>query len=265
MRFWNRLRLRARSGRGESELADEIRLHREMLEEEFRREGMSRQEAAHAAARQFGNAGAAADGSRDVWSFPRFDGMWKDLVFALRLMWRQPLVTIAAVLTMAFGVGANTAVLSVLETVLLHPLGMGNTGGVMVARVHVDKLRMKHAPDSAVEFAEIHAMSDAFSSAAAMESRAWTYRTAGEVTRLVGRAVTAEFFQVFGVSPALGRFLNADDRESVVLSYEMWQSQFGGGRDVLGRTLMLDDAPYRIVGVRRASSVIPPMPRLGLL
>ncbi|HEX3746940.1 MAG TPA: ABC transporter permease [Bryobacteraceae bacterium] len=255
MRLWNRLLLRVRGG---SELADEIRLHREMLEEEFVREGMSRKEAAHAAARQFGNAGAAADWSRDEWSFPRFDALWRDLVFALRLMWRQPLVTAAAVLTVAFGVGANTAMLSVLETVLLNPLGMGNTGGVMVARVHIDKLRMKHSTDSAVEFAEIHTMTDAFASAAAVEGRAWTYQTGGEVTRLLGRAVTPEFFEVFGVSPALGRFLNSDDRESVVLSYEMWQAQFGGSRDVLGRTLMLDDTPQRIVGVAPRNFRFPP-------
>jgi putative ABC transport system permease protein len=258
MRFWNRFRLRARMGRAETELTDEIRLHREMLEEEFVRDGMSRGDAARAAARQFGNASQAADLSREEWSFPRFDAIWKDLGFALRLMWRQPLVTAAAVLTVAFGVSANTAVLSVIETVLLNPLGMPHTADVMVARVHLDKLRMRDAPDSGVEFAEIHAMRDAFSAVAAMEGRAWTYQTGGHVTRLLGRAVTPEFFQVFGVSPALGRFLNEDDRNSVVLSFEMWQSQFGGDAGVLGRTVMLDDTPHRIVGVAPKNFRFPP-------
>jgi hypothetical protein len=258
MRFWNRLRLRARMGRVETELTDEIRLHREMLEEEFVRDGMSRGDAARAAARQFGNASAAADLSREEWSFPRFDAIWKDLGFALRLMWRQPLVTAAAVLTVAFGVGANTAVLSVLETVLLNPLGMSHTADVTVARVHIDKLRMRDAPDSGVEFADIHAMRDAFSAVAAVEGRAWTYQTGSQVTRLLGRAVTPEFFEVFGVSPALGRFLNEDDRNSVVLSHEMWQSQFGGDAGVLGRTVMLDDTPHRIVGVTPKNFRFPP-------
>ena len=129
MRLWNRLRLRARMGPVETELTDEIRLHRELLEEEFVREGMSRGEAARAAALQFGNASAATDLSREEWSFPRFDAVWKDLGFALRLMRRQPLVTAVAVLTVAFGVGANTAVFSVIETVLLNPLGMLNRFG----------------------------------------------------------------------------------------------------------------------------------------
>lgn len=249
MRLWNRLRLRARSGRGETELTDEIRLHREMLEEEFVRDGMSRAEAAREVARQFGNSSAAADWSRDEWSFPRFDAVWKDIVFALRVMWRQPLVTAAAVLTVAFGVGANTAVLSVIETVMLNPLGMAHTQDVAVARVHIDKLRLKNAADSAVEFKELHEMRDAFSAVAAAEGRAWTYQMGGQVTRLLGRAVTPEFFEVFAVSPALGRFLNDDDRNSVVLSHEMWQSQFGGDPGAVGRTVTLDGAPYQIVGV----------------
>ena len=258
MRLWNRLRLRARRGRAETELTDEIRLHREMLEEEFVRDGMSRAEAAREGARQFGNASAAADESRDEWSFPRFDAIWKDFVFALRLMWRQPLVTAAAVLTVAFGVGANTAVLSILETVMLNPLGMAHTKDVMVARVHIEKIKMWHAPDSAVEFAEIHAMRESFSAVAAEEGREWTYDTGGQATRLLGRAVTPEFFQVFGVSPILGRFLNHDDRNSVVLSYAMWHSQFGGDPGVLGRTLLLDGTPHQVVGVAPKDFRFPP-------
>ncbi len=258
MRFWNRLRLRVRMGKVETELSDEIRLHREMLEEEFTREGMSREEAARAAAQQFGNAGQTADWSREEWSFPRFDAIWKDLQFALRVMRRQPLVTAAAVLTVAFGVGANTAVLSVLETVLLNPLGIAHTKDVVVSRVHIDKIKMPHAPLSATEFQEIHDMRDAFSAVAAVEGRAWTYNAGGQVTRLVGRAVTPEFFQVFGVSPALGRFLNADDRDSLVLSHEMWQSRFAGDPGVLGRTVMLDDAPYQVVGVAPQPFRFPP-------
>jgi len=172
-----------------------------------------------------------------------------DLKFALRLMLRQPLLTGAAVLTVGFGVGANTALFSVLETVLLNPLGMGHTGDVIVARVHIDKLHMRHATDSGVEFRELHSMKDAFSAVAAMESRSGTYETGGQATRLLGRAVTPEFFQVFDASPALGRFFTEEDRESVVLSYRMWRAQFGGDPGVIGRAIILDDAPYRVVGV----------------
>jgi predicted permease len=257
MKFWNRLLLRLRGGRLEAELNDEIRLHREMLETDFMRQGMTPREAAQAAARQFGNPSAAADFSRDEWTFPRLDAVLKDLRFACRLMLRHPLLTVAAALTLAFGVGANTAILSVLETVLLNPLGMRHTDGVMVARVRIDKIQMRHASDSGVEFREIQSMQDAFSSAAAMENRAWNYQSGGQATRLLGQAVTPDFFRVFGEDPALGRFFTPEDRQSVVLSYAMWQSQFGGDASAIGRKIVLDDQPYTIVGVAAAEFPFP--------
>jgi predicted permease len=257
MKSWNRFLLRLRGGRLEAELNDEIRLHREMLESDLVREGMTLQEAAHAAARQFGNASAAADWSRDEWTFPRIDSVLKDLRFACRLMLRHPLLTGAALLTVAFGVGANTAILSVLETVLLNPLGMRQTDRVMVARVRIDKLQMRHSTDSAVEFREIQSMQDAFSVAAAMESRAWNYQQGGQATRLLGRAVTPDFFRVFGEDPALGRFFVDEDRQSVVLSYAMWQSQFGGDPTAIGRKIVLDGQPYSVVGVAPAGFLFP--------
>jgi putative ABC transport system permease protein len=245
------------AGRKETELYDEIRLHRELLEEEFVREGMSRAAAARAAARQFGNPSAAVDLSRDEWTFPRLDALWKDVRFALRLMRRNPLLTAAAVVTVAFGVGANTAILSVLETVLLNPLGMRHTDRVVVARVHIGKLHMTQAPVSGAEFADLRALGDAFPVVAAMEAHGWTYQVGGQATRLLGQAVTPEFFRVFGASPALGRFLAEEDRQSVVLSYEMWQSQFAGDSGALGRSIMLNDTPYRVVGVAPADFRFP--------
>ena len=257
MRFWNRLRLRARQDRLQSELTDEIRLHRELLEEEFRRQGMSPDDAAREAARQFGNASVAADLSRDEWSFPRFDALLQDLRFALRLMLRQPLLTAAAALTVAFGVGANTAILSVLRTLLLNPLGMSHTQDVMAVSVRIDKLQMRRAADSGAEFADISGMRDTFSAVAAMEGRAWTYQEGGQASRLLGRAVTPEFFQLFRTAPVLGRFFNREDRESLVLSYDMWQARFGGDPGVLGRVLLLDGLPYRVVGVAPANFRLP--------
>ena len=249
MKFWNRFRLRSRGNRLEGDLTDEIRLHRELLREEFERDGMPAVEAARAAARQFGNAGAAADLSRDEWAFPRFDAIAKDVRFALRLMLRHPLLTGAAVLTVAFGVGANTAILSILETVLLNPLGMRHTERIMAARVHVDRLHMKNAPNSATDFRDVQTMTDVFSLVSAAEGRVWTYDNGGEAVRMLGRAVTPEFFAVFDAAPAAGHFFSASDTNAVVLSYSMWQSQFGGDPNIAGRSVNFDGKPYRITGV----------------
>jgi predicted permease len=239
-------------------LYEEIRLHRELLEEQFVREGMSRCDASRAATWRLGNPSVAADLSRDEWAFPRLDAIWKDLKFAWRLMLRYPRLTGAAVLTVAFGVGANTTVVGVLETVLLNPLGMQHTEKVIVARVHIDKLNMKHSTVSGVEFREIQSMGDTFTAASAVEGRAWTYQEGGQATRLIGRAVTPDFFRVFSASPALGRFLTPEDSASVVLSNGMWQAQFGGDESAIGRAITLDDKTYRIVGVAKADFRFPP-------
>src|SRR5215831_17035887 len=170
-----------------------------------------------------------------------------DLRFAWRLILRQPLLTAAAAFTVAVGVGANTAIVSVVKTVLFNPLGLQHSSQVLVARVGIDELNMHHAPDSGVEFREIQAMTDAFQSVTATEGRSWTSELGGEATRLLGSAVTPEFFSVFEERPALGRFFTPDDRESVVLSDGFWRTAFGADRNVLGQVLRLDNKPYRIV------------------
>ena len=172
-----------------------------------------------------------------------------DLRFAWRLTLRQPLLTAAAALTVAIGVGANTAIVSVVRTALLNPLGLRDSSRVVIARVSLAKINMSKAPSSGVEFREIQGMTDAFQTAAATEGRAWTSEIGGEATRVIGTAVTPDFFAVFNEHPALGRFLTADDRESVVLSDGFWRTAFGADRNVLGQVLMLDDKPHRIVGV----------------
>lgn len=175
--------------------------------------------------------------------------LFGDLRYAVRLALRQPWLTAAAVVTIALGVGANTAIVSALDTVLLNPLGLRHADRIVAIRVGITKLAMLHAQTSGVEFREAQAMRDIFSSVAALEARAWTTESSGQAARVQGRAVTPDFFQVFGQQPQLGRFFNAEDRESVVLSDGVWRSHFGADRDVIGRAMMLDGAPYRIVGV----------------
>lgn len=192
------------------------------------------------------------------WRVVWIDSIARDVRFALRLIRRQPLVTSAAVLTVALGVGANAAVTSVLETALFNPLGLRDAGSVVVPSVRIEKLQMRNAETSGVEFREIGAMRDTFSAVAAMEGRWWTAEDNGEATRLLGGAVTPDFFRVFNERPALGRFFIPDDRESAVLSYRFWQSRFGGDAAVLGRVIVLDGKPHRIVGVASDRFRLPP-------
>ena len=257
MRLWTHIGYWFRRRRLERDLAEEMRLHREMLEEQFAGDGTPPDEVRFAAQRRFGSATAAVDQSRDQWSFAWLDSLLRDLHFAWRLLIRQPMFTVAATLTVAFGVGANTAIVSVLETALLNPLGLRHADNVMVARVGYEKLQMRHAQTSGVEFREIQSMTDIFSAATAMEGRAWTLQSGGEATRLVGQAVTPDFFRVFGEYPAMGRFFTPEDDNSVVLSDLLWRTQFGADPSVVGRVMMLDNRPYHIVGVALATFRFP--------
>jgi putative ABC transport system permease protein len=257
MRFFRRVRRWLKSRQPGDELAQEMSLHREMLEEQFMRDGMTRNEARTAALRQFGSEMAALEFSRDQWSLVAVESVIKDLRFAWRLICRQPLLTLAAVLTIAAGVGANTAIYSVVQTVLLNPLGLRDADRVLVAKVNVEKIRLLHAQTSAVEFRELQEMGDTFSAVAAIEGHWWTSEVSGEATRLVGRAVTPDFFRVFNVRPEIGRFLAPEDSQTAVLSYALWQSQYGGDRSAIGQVIMLDGVPHRIAGVAPASFRFP--------
>jgi putative ABC transport system permease protein len=249
MRILNRLSFLFKRARFNSDLEAEMRAHREMLEEQFVREGMPPDEARLAARRQLGGDLSAIEQSRDQWGFAWLDALLRDIAYALRLIRRRPALTLAAVLTVGLGVGANTAVVSVLQTALLNPLGLPAADEVLAATVRVESLKMSHSQTSGVEFRELSAMNDVFAAVAASEGRTWTASINGEPAHLRGVAVTPEFFRVFGQAPFAGRFFNPEDREAVVLSHRLWLTQFGGDAGALGRALILDGKPHRIVGV----------------
>jgi hypothetical protein len=206
---------------------------------------------------------SVAEQSRKEWSLWWIDALLRDLRFAWRLLVRQPMFAAAAILTVAFGVGANTAVVSVLETVLLNPLGLRDADKVMVARTQFAKLQLSHAEASGVEFREIQSLADVFSAAAATEGRAWTWLADGEASRLLGQAVTPDFFRVFGEHPSSGRFFMTEDNDrNVVLSDGLWRSRFGADPSAVGRAMMLDNQPYRIVGVAPAGFRFPAQAQL---
>jgi predicted permease len=186
------------------------------------------------------------------------DALRRDLHFAVRVLRRKPAFAVAVILTVALGIGANTAVVSVVETVLINPLGLRRADTVMVARTQFTKLGVFHGQASGTEFRELQSFTDAFSAVAAIEDRAWTLFADGKASRLVGEAVTPDFFRVFSEAPVLGRFFTADENAfSVVLSDRVWRSQFGGNASTVGSIITLDGASYRVVGIAPAAFRVP--------
>ena len=237
-----------RRSRLEQELDDEVAAHLELAAADHRANGLSHEDARVAALRRFGGVTQTKEAFRDGRGFPALELAWRDLRFACRLLRRQPLFAAAAIVTVALGVGANTAVVSVLETVLLNPLGLRQADRVMAVRTQFVKLHLFHAETSGVEFREMQSLTEVFSAVAAMEGRAWTWLVNDEASRLVGQAVTPDFFRVFGEYPASGRFFTSEDNElSVVLSDGLWRTRFGADPSAVGRTMMArqETVPHR--------------------
>jgi len=226
----------------QDDLPEELTSHLAEMAEDLVHSGFSPEEARYEARRRFGNQTALLEKSRDVWRFPFLDALLRDLRFSWRLARRQPWTVAAAIASIAIGVGANTAVTSVVDAVLLNPLGIKNSDRIVAATVHLTKLQMSGSVTSGAEFRDLQLSSGAFSAVAATEHRDWTLGGT-EPARVQGVAVTPEFFQVFGVPVAWPSV------DGVVLSNGLWKARFGGSSAMVGKKILLDGKPYQVTGI----------------
>jgi putative ABC transport system permease protein len=243
-----------RRGRLEQELEDEVRSHLEMLEQENLRRGMPPQEARYAALRSFGSVDQTKESYREQRGLPFVESFFQDIRYGLRGLRRTPGFAAVAILTLALGIGANTAIFSVVHAVLLRPLPYRNPGRLVYISEfwpHETPVRTVPNPD----FANWSEHAQLFDRFAAYGGGAEVNLTGvGQPERLSGARVTADFFTLLGVEPFLGRsFLREEDRpggrKAVLLSYELWQRRFGSDSKVIGSTIQLDSDLYTVVGV----------------
>ena len=245
------------------ELEEEIHAHLQMEEQENLESGMSPEEARYAALRRFGNVALAQQRSREMWAWNGVEALWQDTRFGLRQLMRSPGFTAVAVLTLALGIGANTAIFQLLDAVRLRSLPVTNPGELTL--LHLADLPGKRGSQETVypalnnplwEYIRDH-------QTAFLQVLAWSPTnlgiTEGDHERQVqGLCVSGDFFNVLGVRPALGRlFSSADDQpgcgaSGVVLSYAFWRDRLGGDPHAIGRTLTIGRHPVPIVGVTRA-------------
>ena len=186
------------------------------------------------------------------------EALLQDLRYAVRSLRSSPGFTLVALLTLALGIGANTAIFSVVNGVLLAPLPYREPERLVTVNHYYPSLNNLRAPVSVPGFRDYSARSDIFASAAVENSMAMNLTGGGEPERLNVEKVTGQYFSLLGVSPALGRTLQPDEAQAgkdhvAVLSWGFWQSHFGGDHAALGRKLTLDNQDYEIVGVMPAS------------
>jgi predicted permease len=180
--------------------------------------------------------------------------LWQDVRYGLRMLARAPGFTAVAILTLGIGIGANTAIFSVVNALFLHPPGITDPGRVVALRIRYKKLNLKSIGVSATDFADADRSKQIFSSAALLAPQDFSYETGSGPVRLQGAAVSWKWFDVFGARPALGRVFNSRDDQpnanrEVVLAYDTWQQMFGGDPRIVGRTIRLNRQPYRVIGV----------------
>jgi putative ABC transport system permease protein len=185
------------------------------------------------------------------------EALLQDLRFAVRSLRHSPGFAVVAILTLALGIGANTAIFSVVNGVLLAPLPYRDPGRLVIVHHFYPSLHLR-ASVSVPGFRDYRAKTDVFSSAAVETGMGMNLTGSGQPERVLAMRVSGEFFPTLGVAPAFGRALRPDEAEEgrnhvVVLSWGYWQQHFGGDRGVVGRTLMLNDEAYQVVGVMPAS------------
>ncbi|HEV2425916.1 MAG TPA: ABC transporter permease [Terriglobia bacterium] len=260
MRWTQKISLRFRSllrrKRVEQELGDELRFHLERLIEEAVARGKSPQKARYAALRELGGLEQIKEECRDMRRINFVETLIQDIRYGLRQMRRSPGFTIAAVLTLALGIGANTAIFSVVDAVVLRPLPFPQPDRLMAAGLMNPRDPQAHTPYGVLDYRTAHDRQHAFASFAGLAEGegAFTYTGGAEPIRAHGTAATAAFFSVLGVQPILGRAFSPDadvpghDRE-IVLSHSFWARHFGADPGALGRSMVLDSETYTIVGV----------------
>ena len=243
-------------GRSDGQLSQELRFHLEMLEERHRSRGLDPAAARRAARLELGGDAQIAEAWRDQRGLPFLEMLWQDLRYGLRMLRRTPGFTAAALVTLALGIGANTAIFTVVDAVLLRPLPYPDPERLVTVGD-----RNAEGFSSNVGFATVldwRERSRSFEQLAMMRSWMPTLVTSGEAERVPAVRVSWNYFDMMGVRPALGRgFTAEDDRPDhwrvLLLSDKLWRRRFGADPSIVGRTLVMSDREYRVVGVMPAS------------
>jgi predicted permease len=253
--FLRKLSWFARRRRKESELRDELEFHLAEEAEERREAGLSEEQARSAARRDLGNIALVVEDTRAVWGWGQLEQAGQDLRYAVRTLSRTPSVTLAAVITLALGIGLTTAIFSVVYGVLLRPLPFNEPERLVVLhtiRQHGDRYDNAVSPPNFMSLME--EQSHAFANLTGAVDTARTLTGIGEARRVDGVRVSAGFFEMLDVSPVLGRTFDRDENEPgregvVVISHALWQQQFGADPAVIGRAIVLDAIAHTVIGV----------------
>jgi predicted permease len=253
MSWFKRLFLRRRLY---GDLSEEIQEHLAEKIEELVADGMSREEATHAARREFGNVTLVQEDGRSTWQWPSVESFFADIRYSLRTLRKSPGFAAVAVLTLALGIGGNATIFSVVYTVLLKALlyPLANRLVMVYENVRLPNYQNDRNDPSPGNFSDWMAQNTVFESMAAYRNRSFNLTGVGEPLRVEGELVSANFFATLRVDPAQGRVLTSEEDQPgnshvVMISDGLWKSRFGSDPQVLGKKILLDGESYVVIGV----------------
>src|SRR5215813_804297 len=240
--------------KADRELDDEVETHLRLLTERYIRQGMTEAEAEWAARRQFGNVTLLQEVNREMRGFRVIDTLVQDLRYGARMLRKNPGFTLIAVLTLALGIGANSAIFSLVNTILLRPLPVREPQRLV--SVFPTILRTGEAQAfSYPNYVDVRDRNDVFSDLAAFHITGMSLSRNGNNEIIYGYLASGNYFEMLGIKAVMGRtFTPEDDRTPgahpvAVLSYASWQKRFGADRNIVGQTVLLNNQSYTIIGV----------------
>jgi predicted permease len=248
-----------------NDLSDEIHAHLEEKIEELVAGGMSRNKASAAARREFGNVTLIEERSREIWRWPSIEDFFMDLRHGLRILRKSPGFTAVAVLTLALGIGANTAIFSYVNAWIIKPLPYPQAYRLMVFESH-DKKKgwTREGLTSTASFLDFQKQNTSFEQIAMWTG--WNFNLTGDGTPALveGGRVSWNYFDTLDVNPMLGRTFTPDeDRPGAghvaILGQGLWESRFAGERKIIGRNITIDGESYIVVGVMPGTFQFPLM------
>ena len=243
---------------GNAELGEELRFHLESLIARNVANGMSPAEARIAANAEFGSLAEATQTTYESRGTALLDDLVQDIRYGLRALRRQPAFTFVTVLTLALGIGACTAIFSLVNAVLLRSLPYGDSSRLVY--LYTPNLNLKGMPGPEVfgprnaDFFDIKAQSHSFESITFFNQKIYSLDAGDQPQRVGAAQIDSSFFRTLDVAPLIGRDFNEADEQPgnshvVIIGYPLWQSLFAGATDILGHSITLNDQTYRIVGV----------------
>lgn len=257
MAIFRRIANLFRRSRLDREIAEELQAHIELRTDENVANGMSPEAARRDALLRFGNRTALKEHTNGSDAALGLESFWFDLRYALRQLKKSSGFAATVVLTLALGIGANAAMFSVVNAVLRHPAGVDHPEQVVAMHTRYTKFTLDIPFTSTPIFKIAESLSDKVEAAALLQSTSFNILRGGVEEHIAAAKVSHEWFRVFGAQPVLGRTFTAEEDVPnagpvVVLSYGLWQRAFGGQREVIGKTILLDQKAYRVIGVMRS-------------